>query len=180
MSGALNFYSTRGVYGCFSNFSRHSFVVLGASYPTSEHYFQAMKFKGTPHEDAVRRCSTPAAAAKMGRNRSLPLRPDWEKVKDEVMYDACLAKFSQRPELGKVLLGTGELTLVEHTAKDKYWGDGGDGSGKNMLGKTLMRVREALRREGLSTAAVPPPQGDDDADSNNNDGDRQAKKAKKN
>ncbi len=28
---------------------------------------------------------------------------------------------------------------------DSYWGDGGDGSGKNMLGKILMRVRDELR-----------------------------------
>jgi hypothetical protein len=30
-------------------------------------------------------------------------------------------------------------------AADSYWGDGGDGSGKNMLGKILMRVRDELR-----------------------------------
>jgi len=30
---------------------------------------------------------------------------------------------------------------------DSYWGDGGDGSGKNQLGKTLMVVRGKLRRE---------------------------------
>jgi predicted NAD-dependent protein-ADP-ribosyltransferase YbiA (DUF1768 family) len=30
---------------------------------------------------------------------------------------------------------------------DRYWGDGGDGSGKNMLGKILMRVRDDLREQ---------------------------------
>lgn len=30
---------------------------------------------------------------------------------------------------------------------DRYWGDGGDGSGKNMLGKILMRVRDNLREQ---------------------------------
>ena len=34
--------------------------------------------------------------------------------------------------------------LVEHTGKDAYWGDGGDGSGVNRLGGILMRVREEL------------------------------------
>jgi predicted NAD-dependent protein-ADP-ribosyltransferase YbiA (DUF1768 family) len=29
-----------------------------------------------------------------------------------------------------------------------YWGDGGDGSGKNMLGRILMEVREQLSTEG--------------------------------
>ena len=36
-------------------------------------------------------------------------------------------------------------SIVEHTENDGYWGDGGDGSGKNMLGQILMRVREELR-----------------------------------
>ena len=43
------------------------------------------------------------------------------------------------------LLGAGDARIVEHTANDAYWGDGGDGSGKNMLGQILMRVREELR-----------------------------------
>ena len=31
-------------------------------------------------------------------------------------------------------MGTGQKMLVEHTKNDRYWADGGDGSGKNMLG----------------------------------------------
>jgi predicted NAD-dependent protein-ADP-ribosyltransferase YbiA (DUF1768 family) len=36
---------------------------------------------------------------------------------------------------------------VEHTKNDAYWGDGGDGIGKNRLGQILMAVREELRGE---------------------------------
>jgi N-glycosidase YbiA len=36
--------------------------------------------------------------------------------------------------------------IIEHTRNDNYWGDGGDGGGRNMLGKTLMLVREELRK----------------------------------
>jgi hypothetical protein len=49
--------------------------------------------------------------------------------------------------LKALLLGTGEAVLVEHTANDSYWGDGGDGSGKNRLGALLMQVRAELRSE---------------------------------
>jgi len=62
------------------------------------------------------------------------------------MYEACLAKFSQHQDLKQLLLDTGEAEIVEHTKNDNYWGDGGDGTGRNQLGKTLMRVREALRK----------------------------------
>ena len=47
----IKFYRERDQpYGCFSNFSRHRFEVDGMPWQTVEHYFQAMKFAGTPHE----------------------------------------------------------------------------------------------------------------------------------
>ena len=142
----INFYSPRGNYGCFSNFSNHPVVMKGKTWPTSEHYFQAMKFEGTRHEETVRLCDTPAQAAKMGRTRSLPLRSDWEDVKDAIMYDACLAKFTQHDDIRQTLINTGIAHLCEHTSNDHYWGDGGDGSGRNQLGITLMAVRDALQQ----------------------------------
>ena len=36
------------------------------------------------------------------------------------------------------------MQIVEHTKNDAYWGDGGDGSGRNMLGRILMEVRRRL------------------------------------
>ena len=61
------------------------------------------------------------------------------------MYRGCMAKFSQHPDMWAVLDGTADAELVEHTKNDRYWGDGGNGSGRNQLGQTLMRVREELR-----------------------------------
>ena len=83
--------------------------------------------------------------ANMGRDRKRPLRPDWEAVKEQVMLEVLRAKFTQHEDLKAVLLGTGDAKLVEHTEKDSYWGDGGDGSGKNRLGLLLMQLREELR-----------------------------------
>jgi ribA/ribD-fused uncharacterized protein len=141
----IEFYSTTGEYGCFSNFSRHSVFLKGKRWPTTEHYFQAQKFAGTEHEEDVRKCKTPSVAASMGRSRKLPLRRDWESVKDQIMLEAVRAKFTQHEELKAILLGTGTAKLVEHTTNDSYWGDGGDGSGKNRLGQILMQIRDELR-----------------------------------
>jgi ribA/ribD-fused uncharacterized protein len=141
----VNFYSTTGEHGCFSNFSRHSVFLKGKRWPTTEHYFQAQKFAGEPDEEEIRKTTKPMLAARMGRDRKRPLRRDWEAVKEQVMLDALRAKFTQHEELRAVLLGTGDAVLVEHTANDSYWGDGGDGSGKNRLGQLLMRVRGELR-----------------------------------
>jgi ribA/ribD-fused uncharacterized protein len=73
------------------------------------------------------------------------LRPDWEAVKVDVMRRAVRAKFTQHTELRAILLETADAILVEHTARDAFWGDGGDGSGRNVLGQILMEVREELR-----------------------------------
>lgn len=143
----INFYSTKAEYGCFSNFSRHSIELKGETWETSEHYFQAQKFAGTKHESEVRKAKGPREAADMGRDRQRPLRPDWEKVKDDIMREAVIAKFTQRKDLKEILLSTGDAILVEHTENDSYWGDGGNGTGKNMLGKILMEVREILKDE---------------------------------
>lgn len=143
----INFYSTTGEHGCFSNFSRHPVKLKGKEWKTSEHYFQAQKFAGTPYEEKVRKTSNAAESARMGRDRSLPLRKDWESVKDNIMRDVIYAKFTQHEHLKKTLLSTGDAKLVEHTVNDNYWGDGGNGSGKNMLGIILMEVREKIRQE---------------------------------
>jgi len=75
------FYTTRGIYGSFSNFSRHAVTIYGATWRTSEHAFQAQKFH--PHRpdlvEAVRNAVTPRDAAAMGRNRAYPLAPGWEQ-----------------------------------------------------------------------------------------------------
>ncbi|MBX0327962.1 NADAR family protein [Oscillochloris sp. ZM17-4] len=138
------FYSTRDAYGGFSNFSRHGFTLKDVWWPTSEHYFQAQKFAGTEHEDAIRSAPTPRAAADMGRDRRRPLRADWEQVKDDVMRAAVRAKFCAHADLRAELLATGDAALVENAPGDYYWGCGADGSGKNMLGKILMEVRAEL------------------------------------
>jgi ribA/ribD-fused uncharacterized protein len=144
---AIKFYGTAGEYGAFSNFAPYPIKLKGRTWPTTEHYFQAQKFAGTEQEHAIRKAKSPAIAARLGRDRSKTLRRDWRSVKDSVMYDALKAKFTQHEELRQLLLDTGDAKLVEHTARDAYWGDGGDGSGRNMLGQILMRVRGELRRQ---------------------------------
>ena len=144
------FYRLNEPYGEFSNFSPYPFEIKGKVWPTSEHYFQAQKFAGTEHEEAVRQAKSPMIAARMGRSRERPLCPDWEAVKEDIMREALDAKFMQHPGLRSLLLDTGDAELIEHTKNDSYWGDGGDGSGKNRLGQLLMELRTKLRHNSLN------------------------------
>lgn len=141
----INFYSVSGDFGQFSNFAPFPISLDGELWPTSEHYFQAQKFEEAAYRQKIRKTSSPMQAARLGRDRKQTLRGDWEAVKIGVMRQAVTAKFTQHEELRALLLSTGDAQVVEHTENDDYWGDGGDGSGQNMLGRILMQVREELR-----------------------------------
>jgi hypothetical protein len=141
----VEFHGVRGPHSAFSNFAPYPIRLKGKTWPTNEHYFQAQKFTGTEQEEAIRQAKSPFAAKKMGRSDTLPLRRDWDHVKKSVMHDAVLAKFTQHPELRWLLLDAGEAEIVEHAPRDAYWGDGGDGRGRNALGHILEQVREELR-----------------------------------
>lgn len=140
----IKFYETNKPYGCFSNFAKYPILLKDKIWPTTEHYFQAQKFIGTEFEEEVMNATTGIIAAKMGRDRNKPLRKDWEQVKDDVMREAVHAKIEQYKEIRDILISTGNCVLVEHTINDSYWADGGNGSGKNMLGKILMEFRNNL------------------------------------
>lgn len=141
----IHFYSVSDEFGQFSNFAPYPIRLDGQQWPTSEHYFQAQKFADEAYRQKIRKTESPMQAARLGRDRKQTLRRDWDSVKDNIMRQAVTAKFSQHEELRTLLLSTGGAKIVEHTENDDYWGDGGDGRGKNMLGRILMEVRESLR-----------------------------------
>lgn len=142
---SIYFYSVNDSFGCFSNFAPYGFILDDKWWMTSEHYFQAQKFKNTKYEDMIRLVDSPMKAAKIGRKCELPLRKDWEEVKDNVMRKAVYAKFSQNPKIKEILLSTKEELLIEKTSNDYYWGCGTNGNGRNMLGNILMEVRGLLK-----------------------------------
>ena len=142
---SILFASPNAPHGFLSNFYRSPFCVAGVWYSSSEAYFQSQKFPGNPAFQQRIAGSSPAMAARLGRSRSNPLRPDWNSVRDDVMRTALRHKFQGHPELRRALLATGNRKLKEHRWADAYWGDGGNGKGRNRLGVLLMELRESLR-----------------------------------
>ena len=140
----IRFYSTKGPYGGFSNFSAHPFVLDGLRWPTTEHYFQASKFPDAAYAEKIRLTASPMVAARLGRSRAHPIHSDWEQRKEDVMRRALLAKFTAHADLRSLLLGTGDDLLEEETTKDLYWGIGTSGTGRNRLGVLLMELRTEL------------------------------------
>lgn len=133
-----------------SNFFDAYLIYEGIIYKSTEAAFQAAKTLDTAERERIA-VMTPSQAKKAGR--SLQLRPDWEEVKDKVMYDVCRAKFKMNGtlQLEEKLLATGDEELIEgNTWHDNYWGNCTcdkckDIPGRNQLGKTLMKLREDIR-----------------------------------
>lgn len=130
----------KGDYFFLSNFYVAPVVYQGIRFENNEAAFQAAKCPERMRDF----CGlNPQRAKRLGRH--VELRPDWETVKYDVMYQVCKAKFTQNPDLLNKLLATGDAELVEgNTWGDQVWGVC-KGVGENHLGKTLMRVRSELR-----------------------------------
>ena len=146
---AIKFQKQNSDYGFMSNFYPCTVVYEGVTYKSSEAAFQAYK-SGLP-QDRLRFSLMKASESKYAGNR-VKMRPDWETFKFEHMYNVCLAKFSQNPNLRDLLIATGDEELIENTYwHDQCWGicscELHNGKGKNNLGKILMRIRTELREE---------------------------------
>ena len=126
---------------------------------TTEHYFQAQKFVGTPLVGTIQMLERPREAFEKSRDPhySKWRRSDWESVKEDVMYKALQAKFTQHEKLRRKLLETGDRELIEHSPHDSYWGDGGNGMGKNRLGELLMKLRREMKEKEPVQPPQPPP-----------------------
>ena len=132
----------RGKYFFLSNFYDAKVEYNGLSFLNNESAFQAQKVLDSQTRN--RFCTLPPNKAK-SLGRHVTLREDWESVKDNIMYNIVLNKFSQNISLQERLLATGDSILIEgNTWNDTYWGVC-NGVGKNMLGRILMGVRNKLK-----------------------------------
>ncbi len=147
----VRFYRTAEEHGCFSNFAPFPVRLDGKCWPTTEHYFQAQKFDNPEYREKIRTANSPAIAARLGRSRKIPIRKDWESIKDDVMRRAVRCKVESHETVRRVLLSTGDRKIVEQTTRDNYWGCGSRGTGKNMLGLILMEIRAQIRDRGLES-----------------------------
>ena len=136
--------SFKGKYYFLSNFYESPVTYDGVTYKNNEAAFQAQKTFDLDRRKEFADLD-PYNAKRKGRR--LNLRYDWEEVKFDIMYQICKLKFTQNPELGKMLLATGEQDLMEgNTWGDMIWGQV-NGKGQNNLGKILMRVRDEIKEQ---------------------------------
>lgn len=97
--------------------------------------------------------TTPASAKRFGRSVSSYDEAVWAARRGEVALAILRAKFEQNEPLGAVLRTTTPRTLAEAAPDDRVWGIGRTAAaarggapwrGTNLLGKTLMAVRDEM------------------------------------
>lgn len=123
---------------------------------TGEHAYQAEKAESLEDFQAIMSYATPGGAKRAGRK--VTMRPDWEEVKFEIMWNVLWYKFQESHFMRRNLLETGDELLVEgNTWHDNVWGDCScpkcaDIKGQNWLGECLMALRWILRGSAEKTA----------------------------
>lgn len=143
---------------CLSQWYLSRFTVNGQEYKTAEHFMMAEKarlFGDRASEQRIFAAETPDQAKSLGRKVNGFASELWEQHRFEIVAEGNLNKFSQRPELARFLISTGNKILVEASPVDAIWGIGlsaddvrannpSQWPGENLLGFALMRVREQL------------------------------------
>lgn len=149
----IPFYSTKGEAPWMANTFRGLPVTIrGVKYPTTEHYFQAMKF---PDNEQYRKMilgykgsysTFPEFARKCAQKLKLKLdTKEWDQRSLDIMREAVIAKVYQHPKIYNQLKEIDPNTIiVEATGEDKRWADGNDGRGQNLLGQIWMEARQIV------------------------------------
>lgn len=157
----IYFYShNAGKYTCFSNFFPVPFTENNITFNCTEQYFMFKKciFFDPTNEELIKEIlssTNPSHIKSLGRSVRNFSEQSWMNYREKVMMDALMLKFTQNPDLEKILLETGNKTLYEASKNDRIWGIGFYANdalnnkhkfGKNLLGKCLMNVRASLNK----------------------------------
>ena len=144
--------------GYLSNWYPSPFTLDGVAFSSMEQYMMYRKAVCFGDENVAAQILATVEVAEikaLGRIVSGYDESLWNGVRQIVVYEGLLAKFSQNSELGEQLKRTGNTVLAECAVKDRIWGiglsmhdpnrlDRAKWQGQNLLGYALMMVRERL------------------------------------
>lgn len=155
VKGGLAFHSE---HAWLSNFFPCSLDIQGLSFHSSEQAYQytrAIRLNDSHLAKLILR-SKDAKEAKLLSHSNKTTTPEWDNDRFDVMRHLIMEKFTQNFDLGGKLVSTCQQTLIEATI-DGFWGakasitsksiKDGTWMGANFLGKSLMEVRDELRRD---------------------------------
>lgn len=144
--------------GYLSNWYMSDFVIDGIEFSSMEKYMmyqKALTFRDSETAQKILNANDVAQIKAYGRQVTNYEEVLWNGVRQLVVYRGLVEKFSQDTGLKKLLKETGDAVLAECAVHDKIWGIGlsmndpnrfdiHKWKGKNLLGFTLMKVREEI------------------------------------
>lgn len=147
--------------GYLSNWYLSSFTLNNISYTSMEQYMmyaKAVCFNDKKIAQEILLTDDFAKIKALGRQVANYNESYWNGMRQIIVYEGLYAKFSQNEDLKNKLLATNNAILAECALKDKIWGIGltmkdhqrydiSKWKGTNLLGYTLMMVRDKLKRD---------------------------------
>ena len=155
----IGFHNPSEDYGFLSNWYLSDFQIDGITFTSMEQYMMYKKAVCFKDENIAKQILAEKNVAKikeLGRLVSGYDEHIWNGVRQIIIYEGLLAKFSQNEFLKSRLLDTKNSILAECAVKDRIWGIGlsmtdpkrlipAEWQGQNLLGYALMLVRDRLK-----------------------------------
>lgn len=158
MNHIICFHNPDEENGYLSNWYLSSFTLDGIVFSSMEQfmmYRKAVCFHDNNIAAQILETDDVARIKELGRHVSGYDENHWNGMRQIVVYEGLLAKFSQDTKLKEQLKATGDAFLAECAVKDRIWGiglsmsdpdrlDRAKWKGQNLLGYALMMVRDRL------------------------------------
>lgn len=159
MEKVIGFHNPTEEYGFLSNWYLSNFTKNGIEFSSMEQYMtcgKAMCFHDETIAKQILQTDDVTRIKELGRLVSNYNDQIWSGMRQIIVYEGLVEKFSQNQELSDALLNTGDAFLAECAVKDKVWGIGLSMTdpkrlelslwrGQNLLGFALMMVRKKLK-----------------------------------
>ena len=158
--GVIGFHNPDEPYGFLSNWYLSDFSVEGIKFTSMEQYMmykKAVLFDDSDIASEILNTDDVVLIKEFGRMVSNYNDSVWNGMRQVIIYKGLIEKFMQNEDLRKALLDTGDNILAECAVKDQIWGIGlsmtdnnrhdiNAWKGQNLLGYSLMLVRDELRK----------------------------------
>ena len=154
----IGFHNPDEEYGFLSNWYKSEFTACGIVFSSMEQYMMYQKaicFHDEEIASQILKTKDVAEIKQLGRTVKKYDENVWNGIRQLVVYEGLLAKFSQNENLRNQLKNTKDAILAECAVRDRIWGiglsmtdpnrfDKNKWRGQNLLGYTLMMVRGKL------------------------------------
>lgn len=163
MYKVIGFHNPDEGYGFLSNWYLSDFTVDGITYSSMEQYMMYQKAILFQDEEIAKEILETTDVGKIkALGRAVKGYKDevWNGLRQIIIYDGLQQKFFQNEKLKKQLLDTGNAILAECAVQDRIWGIGcsmkderrfnmDEWRGQNLLGFTLMKVRDKIQKGNI-------------------------------